>query len=37
MPPPEVNAVTVQPHDVRSPANMVGQTAGVREVEVRRA
>jgi membrane fusion protein, multidrug efflux system len=35
MPPPEVNAVTVQPHDVPVTFEYVGQTAGVREVEVR--
>jgi membrane fusion protein (multidrug efflux system) len=35
MPPPEVNAVTVQPRDVPVTFEYVGQTAGVREVEVR--
>jgi len=35
MPPPEVNAITVQPHDVPVTFEYVGQTAGVREVEVR--
>jgi len=35
MPPPEVTAVTVQPHDVPVIFEHVGQTAGVREVEVR--
>ena len=34
-PPPEVNAVTVQPRDVPVTFEYVGQTAGVREVEVR--
>jgi membrane fusion protein (multidrug efflux system) len=35
MPPPEVNAVTMQPRDVPVTFEYVGQTAGVREVEVR--
>jgi membrane fusion protein, multidrug efflux system len=35
MPPPEVTAVTVEPHDVPVMFEYVGQTAGVREVEVR--
>ncbi len=35
MPPPEVTAVTVQPHDLPVTFEYVGQTAGVREVEVR--
>jgi membrane fusion protein, multidrug efflux system len=35
MPPPEVVAVTVQPHDVPIIFEYPGQTAGVREVEVR--
>ncbi len=34
-PPPEVVAVTVQPRDVAVEFEYVGQTAGVREVEVR--
>jgi membrane fusion protein, multidrug efflux system len=35
MPPPEVNVVTVQPRDIAATFEQVGQTAGVREVEVR--
>lgn len=35
MPPPEVTAVTVQPQTVPVTFEYVGQTAGVREVEVR--
>jgi membrane fusion protein (multidrug efflux system) len=35
MPPPEVNVVTVQPRDLPVTFEYVGQTAGVREVEVR--
>ena len=35
MPPPEVNVVTVQPRDIAASFEQVGQTAGVREVEVR--
>jgi membrane fusion protein (multidrug efflux system) len=35
MPPPEVNVVTVQPRDIAVTFEQVGQTAGVREVEVR--
>ena len=35
MPPPEVNVVSVQPRDVPVTFEYVGQTAGVREVEVR--
>jgi membrane fusion protein (multidrug efflux system) len=35
MPPPEVNAIAVQPRDVPVTFEYVGQTAGVREVEVR--
>jgi len=35
MPPPEVNVVTVEPRDIAATFEQVGQTAGVREVEVR--
>lgn len=35
MPPPEVNVVTVQPRDLAVSVEYVGQTAGIREVEVR--
>jgi membrane fusion protein (multidrug efflux system) len=35
MPPPEVNVVTVQPRAIAATFEQVGQTAGVREVEVR--
>ncbi len=35
MPPPEVNVVTVQPRDIAATFEQVGQTAGIREVEVR--
>jgi membrane fusion protein (multidrug efflux system) len=35
MPAPEVNVVTVQPRDIAATFEQVGQTAGVREVEVR--
>lgn len=35
MPPPEVNVVTVQPREIAATFEQVGQTAGVREVEVR--
>src|SRR5215813_5214258 len=35
MPPPEVNVVTVQPREIAASFEQVGQTAGVREVEVR--
>jgi len=35
MPPPEVTAVTVQPRDIPVAFEYVGQTEGVREVEVR--
>ena len=35
MPPPEVSVVTVQPHDIATSFEYVGQTAGSRETEVR--
>jgi membrane fusion protein, multidrug efflux system len=35
MPPPEVNAATVQPRDIPITLQYVGRTEGVREVEVR--
>jgi len=35
MPPPEVNAVTVQPHEIPIHLEYVGQTEGMREAEVR--
>jgi len=35
MPPPEVNAVTVQPRDIPIHLEYVGQTEGMREAEVR--
>ena len=35
MPPPEVNVVTVKPREIAASFEQVGQTAGVREVEVR--
>ncbi|HTS52556.1 MAG TPA: efflux RND transporter periplasmic adaptor subunit [Burkholderiales bacterium] len=35
MPPPEVSVVTVQPREIAATFEQVGQTAGVREVEVR--
>jgi membrane fusion protein (multidrug efflux system) len=35
MPPPEVNAVTVQPRDIPIQLEYVGQTEGIRDAEVR--
>ena len=35
MPPPEVSVVTVQPRDIATGFEYVGQTAGSRETEVR--